>query len=519
MTILLVDDEILICNWISMLIDQLDRNNLTTVSMSNAEDALAYCETHPVDLILTDITMPQKSGLDLIEELSSTHPNIKTAVLSAYDDYKYIREAFKLGALDYILKSEIKTEDLESLLNKLYLFSEWDSNTALRNSLSKKQLSSQQQLKALLSKEISEDAFLAETQLTPATQDIGIGLLFLDKSIQCNDDLLSILEILSRTLQSEALVGDVFFADADCFVCLFNISTTIVEYQQNLMNKLMLLVQRNIDEYSSFSVLDYLYTATDSQTSLQEKLTDAYSLVDIRNYYPEASVREIHPIPEDVTKKLNASLVRCLNIGKYDEAVDCLLDFKNAAHHSLWNPRQLRSAVIYAVTVLCSFQDLLPASTHRFGEYEQFVKLISQASSAEQLSEILRSFQTNYLSSVNNSQFKITPAVRQAVDYINENYMGRLTLEDIAAHVFLNKAYISQIFAKQMNMSIGSYIEKVRIQRAKTLLATTNLSISQISEESGYSSQSYFTKVFKKATGVGPSSYRTMLFADPFDIS
>ena len=74
-----------------------------------------------------------------------------------------------------------------------------------------------------------------------------------------------------------------------------------------------------------------------------------------------------------------------------------------------------------------------------------------------------------------------TEILRRAVEYVNENYMNKLTLEGIADQVYLNKTYLSQLFTKQMNMSLGTYIENTRIKVAKNLLATTSMSISEIS--------------------------------------
>lgn len=86
--------------------------------------------------------------------------------------------------------------------------------------------------------------------------------------------------------------------------------------------------------------------------------------------------------------------------------------------------------------------------------------------------------------------------------------MNKLTLEDIAQHVYLNKTYISQMFMKHLGVSFVSYLEGVRIQKACELLRDTDLCIAEIASSSGYSSSSYFTKVFKKHTGLGPVQYR-----------
>ena len=103
MKILIVDDEKMIRNWLTMLLDQISDKDLEIASASNVDDALAYCQEHEVHLVITDITMPQRTGLELLQILRQTKPKICTAVLSAYDDFQYIRSAMQLGAIDYIL--------------------------------------------------------------------------------------------------------------------------------------------------------------------------------------------------------------------------------------------------------------------------------------------------------------------------------------------------------------------------------------------------------------------------------
>ena len=99
----------------------------------------------------------------------------------------------------------------------------------------------------------------------------------------------------------------------------------------------------------------------------------------------------------------------------------------------------------------------------------------------------------------------------------DQNYMHRLTLEGVAQHVFLNKSYISQMFMKQLGINFVSYLESVRIYKAQELLQNTDMSVTKIAEETGYASQSYFTKAFKKRVGMSPLKYRAVSLSDAID--
>ena len=101
--------------------------------------------------------------------------------------------------------------------------------------------------------------------------------------------------------------------------------------------------------------------------------------------------------------------------------------------------------------------------------------------------------------------------MKTVVKYINSNYASKISLNDVAESVFLNKTYLCQLFKKQLGIGFNEYLENARINKAKELMSTTDDNITQIAIDVGYSSQSYFTKVFKKKTGMSPSYYKSVV--------
>lgn len=115
------------------------------------------------------------------------------------------------------------------------------------------------------------------------------------------------------------------------------------------------------------------------------------------------------------------------------------------------------------------------------------------------------------------------PSLRRVIAFIDQNYMQRLTLDLVASHVYLHKTYICQLFTKHLQISFVTYLENVRINKAKELLHTTNMSIREIADAAGYANASYFSKVFKKRVGLTPQQYRAMqhsaITSPPFEIT
>lgn len=121
------------------------------------------------------------------------------------------------------------------------------------------------------------------------------------------------------------------------------------------------------------------------------------------------------------------------------------------------------------------------------------------------LSKIMARF-TDFVFNLADIRHKDT--IYKAVDYIKRNYMKTITLEDIANYVYLNPSYFSKIFKSEMKCTFVSYVNRIRISASKKLLPDASIPLTEVSTLVGFDDQSYFTKVFKKATGMTPGKYR-----------
>lgn len=98
--------------------------------------------------------------------------------------------------------------------------------------------------------------------------------------------------------------------------------------------------------------------------------------------------------------------------------------------------------------------------------------------------------------------------VRKIVDYIEKNFAQPVSGRDIERIFFLSYDYANRMFEEQMNSSIIKYRNFVRINHAKNMLSATDLPLAEISEQTGFENQQYFSRIFKKFEGITPSGYR-----------
>lgn len=100
--------------------------------------------------------------------------------------------------------------------------------------------------------------------------------------------------------------------------------------------------------------------------------------------------------------------------------------------------------------------------------------------------------------------------VEQIYEYINRHYRENISLETIAESFFINKEYLTKIFRKRYDMTVGQYIIFLKIDDAKKQLIYSDHRIEAISESLGYTDPSYFQRQFKKEVGISPGRYRKM---------
>ena len=122
-------------------------------------------------------------------------------------------------------------------------------------------------------------------------------------------------------------------------------------------------------------------------------------------------------------------------------------------------------------------------------------------------------YRNNILNDIeNNYNAEAVKKVWQAIEYIDKNYRSSITLSELSALIHLNSEYFCRLFKSATGITPMQYINYVRIWKAENLLTTTDLDILEISMEVGFSSVSYFNRVFKKFKNTTPSVYKGIRF-------
>ncbi len=132
-----------------------------------------------------------------------------------------------------------------------------------------------------------------------------------------------------------------------------------------------------------------------------------------------------------------------------------------------------------------------------FGLNYSYLDEIHRFRTADELTEWLANVCRRFTMSVFRfGEAKHKDAIFKAMDYIRGNYMNKLTLEEVASHVFFSPQHFSKIFGKETGTTFNRYLNKVRINNSKTLLKNKDINIADIANMVGFHDQSHFTKTF-----------------------
>lgn len=107
-----------------------------------------------------------------------------------------------------------------------------------------------------------------------------------------------------------------------------------------------------------------------------------------------------------------------------------------------------------------------------------------------------------------NEAANINENFKKLLEFVDENYINELYLKDLACKFYINFTYCCELFRKVTGTTFSEYITELRMKKARELLKSKGLTISQVSNAVGYSDYYYFNKVFKKMHGVTPLVYK-----------
>lgn len=105
--------------------------------------------------------------------------------------------------------------------------------------------------------------------------------------------------------------------------------------------------------------------------------------------------------------------------------------------------------------------------------------------------------------------------ITQAMDYLNDHYMNKITLRELSSYLHINESYLSKLFKQELGINFTDYLNEIRILHSVELIQDTDMNLLEVAVLVGFEDQSYFTKIFKKVMGETPKQYKKALVKSP----
>ena len=161
------------------------------------------------------------------------------------------------------------------------------------------------------------------------------------------------------------------------------------------------------------------------------------------------------------------------------------------------------------VARFCISGGLSQSEAYNLSDY--YIRLVDEAQTPEEISDIHKEMCLHYTRQMLARQKSAitSKAVITCIDYIYEHLHTRITLGTLASVTNLSAPYLSRLFKKETGYSVSDYILNKKLETAKSMLASSDYPIAEISASLAFPSQSYFTNVLKKDCGMTPGQYRS----------
>ena len=155
------------------------------------------------------------------------------------------------------------------------------------------------------------------------------------------------------------------------------------------------------------------------------------------------------------------------------------------------------------ITTSCLLNEAIEHNKNQMENY----KILCSCKVLEALIEITRSFVFTEIENLSSGVPKSYRKIQELLKYLNTEYANKITSSTIEKQFSCNFDYMNRVFKKLTQKTIFTYLNTVRIDHAKELISTTSLKLSEISIKVGFNDEYYFSKVFKKYTGIPPAVY------------
>lgn len=525
--LLIVDDEYIVVESIKFIIEKyIDFVKVVGCARSGREAIEMVLDLKP-DVIFMDIKMPGINGIDAIKQIRSTNKDTEFVIITAYEYFEYAKEAVNLGVFEYLLKP-LNKEKVIKVLNEL------NKDISLKRKAIQREIVLKEKINKILP--VLEGQFI-NSQLfnSGVTRDLEFYEEIFNINLRNGYVITAIVEEINSSLKEENLKNSLEKQKLFNIFSLEMKGLTNCLVGQPLLDRIVAYIPCNSNK-DSYEIRNL---SMELANKINEKIKRAvninYKIGVGRNYsidnfyksyneaYTAASVSKgdmaIHfedivlSVDKEDSYPINGEkiLIHKILTGDISGATEVFEEmFLSITVNYREDIDKIKSSLLELLIVL---QRSIPFEIIKKDFSDQsFLINILKINDIRTIKASYISYLKNIIESVQCSREKeLNGLVSKAVKYIEDNYNKNISLDDVAKEINMSYHYFSKFFKDSIGKNFVDYLTELRIEKSKEMLRNSNISIKEISYEVGYSDPNYFSKIFKKATGMSPTDYRSNL--------
>ena len=530
--ILIVDDEQLIRQGLRARIEYLGIDVDEIFEAENGLMALRLQEEHPIDVVITDIRMPDMDGLELIQEMQKKNNQIKFVVLSGYAEFSYAETAIRLGVKAYLLKP-VSNDDLKTAFDKAYKVME--QTASVRQEVQMKKRMDRE--KQVYQQEKALNALFSSQEAGVVTREQLCKLCGYDEKMWAGGAesvlYLAILHINKESFEHQR------FRPVDHELVRFMIRNIFEEIQAPCEKLLVNSLSDTRQMYGIFIGDDKKKLRMEVERiylrmrSVLEKKMGIYLTIGVSRCRSQLEGKETSEARQALKQRIiygKANIyfyedIRILGEQEFPVSQLHLLE-QYIEHNEIFKVKNLVQEIFseelvkkygsaYLRIMWIRILNLLLHHYERRGrnaaEIEKMLQnynLLDRIQSLQEIRQKIIEMVMECVSTESVADANARSKIQMAIGYIQEHFAENLTVNVLAEHYGMSPNYFSSMFKKEMSRSAVNYITELRINQARELLYHSELSVVDISKKVGYEDSQYFFRVFKKYLGMTPLQYR-----------
>lgn len=485
----------------------------TPIYAESGQKAIELLHQKEYSFAFVDMSMPSMSGPQLIEYINSYYPKTICISLSNYDDFDFVKESFRAGAKDYILKHCLNKGEVQKQLEK---FSEHSRSIDQKVSTNPEHLS--EYLNALLKGKYvcssNSDLFQAPGIEFSSSNLLLIRLEIVDyekfrqKNCQLGKQQYILRNICSimQSILDRHCPGIVFYVQEDdaIFSLLSDDRFSDMTFLQHTKE---LYAKQVVNSLKLYFNVDCSCIVAPLCTNIRD-ISYAYKDI-MKQLNLELPEEKRHITPVDIEQLKNRGLktipiyLQYMNFDNLRRYIAQEYEKGRKLNYSITQFAEL-TTVLYDLYAHCKKNltdttELLPSDNSK-------IVLMSQVQDME--TYILELFTDLHQAMQQTITLEHSKYIDSALKIIHRQYRNSaLSLNLISEMLHINASYLSRTFKNEIGIGISEYINNHRIKRAKDMLTLEHLTVKETAERCGFESYTYFFRVFKKIVGVTPKEY------------